>query len=167
MRICDALGLRQGCYYQKDATSGAYFREYALVFGASRLAALHEIWNPWSNDSKQWDKHTWWTAPRNDSLNKLPHFQTSLLKQLQRCTKTRIKRDLLGSWYLKRPPAKAMAWRVWRATSHLAAWIHESKISKKRSASANIESRAKFPKKVAFFAKTFKLCCAMHSDSPG
>lgn len=46
MRICDALGLRQGCYYQKDATSGAYFREYALVFGASRLAALHEILIP-------------------------------------------------------------------------------------------------------------------------
>ena len=62
-----ALGLRQGCYYQKDATSGAYFREYALVFGASRLAALHEILiqdQMTANKKTETHIYTRWTAPR-------------------------------------------------------------------------------------------------------
>ena len=49
-------------------------------------------------------------------------------------------------------PAKAMAWRVWRATSHLAGWIHESNLPIIVCVYEHRES-SKISKKVAFLRR--------------
>lgn len=124
--------------------------------------------NPRSNDSKQEDRDTHIHTVNSTTifyLNKLLHFQTSLLKQLQRCTKTRIKRDLLGSWHLKHLlrqwPEECDALPV--AWLRLRCGMDSRKQPAEWSASTtDIESRAKFPKK---WLSLLELCCAM--NSPG